>query len=338
VEHHRALRVGVLGWIGRGNVGDELLRAAICNQIQAAGAEPVPLSGTLTPRTAAGLHGLIIGGGSLLDGPPDIDPSIDMAYMPLAYVSVGLETSIHHGHHELLKRARLVVHRSSVARGDQIKQQLGITDAWVSLPDAVFTLPSFRAVQNSSWASSKRLLVLPNVETVPDHTGPHWSHVGWELFKNEFAQFLDDIVADGWLPEFVGCCLNPYQDDAWPAAEIIGRMRNRRTQFLRGKTLSTLSTVATATISSYRAVISQRFHGAILSRMANVPCLSIHHHDKLRPDEHFQPTAAVPFNAISKADLHVAFRKLLLSGEQYVPPTDGYDAAVRSFIDGLEVK
>jgi hypothetical protein len=38
----------------------------------------------------------------------------------------------------------------------------------------------------------------------------------------------------------------------------------------------------TSLISKYDAVITQRYHGSILSEIADVPSLTIHHHDKLK--------------------------------------------------------
>jgi exopolysaccharide biosynthesis predicted pyruvyltransferase EpsI len=38
----------------------------------------------------------------------------------------------------------------------------------------------------------------------------------------------------------------------------------------------------TKLISQYQIVITQRFHGIVLSEMSGVPCIALHHHDKLQ--------------------------------------------------------
>lgn len=335
MEHQDSLlRIGILGWIGRGNVGDELLRSAISSFIIAAKAVPVPILGCLDHAMARGLDALIIGGGSLLDGRPDIEPGLALK-LPLAYVSVGLETDIHPEHASLLCDARLVMHRSPEARGEELHRRLQAKGSWFSAPDAVYTMQCCTALHNESFFTRKELLVLPNMEVIPTWTAPHWMHLAWDRFKDEFAQFLDDLYEDGWRPRFMSSCLNPRQDDNWAASEIISRMTRRSPGLIERENLSAEATVATSQVSRYRLVISQRFHGAVLARMAQVPCMAIYHHDKIR-ELNPSPEACVPYHGITKDGLHKAFNVALSSVPEEFPMSDVYHRHVAEFISTVD--
>jgi exopolysaccharide biosynthesis predicted pyruvyltransferase EpsI len=87
----------------------------------------------------------------------------------------------------------------------------------------------------------------------------------------------------GWQIDFLPFCINNSLNDANAAAELIN-----------GSATSTHKTIwhkpdtfqeAINILSSYEKVISQRFHGTILANIAEVPVLTLHHHDKLRSGE-----------------------------------------------------
>lgn len=349
VKERHCLSVGILGWIGRGNAGDQLLMTGISLALHRCGAKPIVISGRLTKSIANDLHGLIIGGGSLLDGPLDVDPDVDLNSMPIAYISVGLETSIHPDHKKFLTQAYLVIHRTfSKSRELVVQAEVGKdgrsieTFRWHALPDIVYTLPAGERQQsNPTWPS---ILIFPNMELIPSWNDPHWKHVAWDRFKDEFAQALDILVSKGWQITFMSSCHNPKQDDMWASVEILTRMTKRKSEMISTQYLSHDSMEATSQISNFRVVISQRFHGAILARMANVPCMSIWHHNKLR-DHWPAPVASLPYHGFTKDQMLVEFHGKLLAPLLDQTPVGlvdntlakAYDSHIKSFLSLLEI-
>jgi hypothetical protein len=70
-------------------------------------------------------------------------------------------------------------------------------------------------------------------------------------------------------------------DDTWAAVELIAQMEKRHQDYFL-PALPVGIGAATALISRYQTVITQRFHGIVLAELTQTPYVAIHHHDKLK--------------------------------------------------------
>lgn len=241
--------------------------------------------------------GVIVGGGSLLAGEPSGEPDawslLRSEVRPVFYVGVGLETNIHQTHRDLLTGIARVVATRSTTFPDWVQHITKVNDL-------VYTLPS---CSDSTRNLRGSVLVIPNIEVVPMSDSPHWMHLSWDRCKDELAQFLDCCIEERQLrPSFLLMCRNETMDDAWAASEIIARMKNRSTSFelVRPSQIDTVE--LTNYFSEHDFVVTQRFHGIILSQMARVPCIAIDHHDKLKLASP-APSAIIPYHGINKGSL-----------------------------------
>lgn len=217
-------------------------------------------------ETGEYVNGVIFGGGSILYGEPAITPeALDVllsGQIPVFYIGVGAETEVHPIHRKLMAIAQVVA----------IREQ--------DMPDLVLSLPG---VERHPDVTPNGILVVPNVETVPTWKDPHWKHVAWEHFKDEFSQVLDYFVDLKIPTTFLLSCSNSSQEDAWAAGEILSRMA-RRGNLARNIFRCSLEDASETLklMQFHQVVVTQRYHGIILSELAGVPYISIDHHDKLK--------------------------------------------------------
>jgi len=251
----------VNGWYGRRNLGDELMKLALRTVFEPKGVE-LRFIDHIGVEQLVGVDAVIFGGGSILHADPDVSPEALAAmlarHVPTFYVGVGGESGPSKVHQQLLAIAEPVFFRE------------------LDVPDLAYALdPDLSAPAHPP----KGVLFVPNVEVVPTHADPHWAHVSWEHFKNETAQCLDRCIDSGTPVSFLLMCNSEQKQDAWPAAELMGRML-RRGPRLWTYTATDLST--TRLMRHFECVVTQRYHGIILSELAGVPYVSIDHHDKLK--------------------------------------------------------
>jgi polysaccharide pyruvyl transferase WcaK-like protein len=148
---------------------------------------------------------------------------------------------------------------------------------------------------------------MPNIAVLPHRLSPYWKHAAWAHFKSEFAQFLDVLVDDGYKIKFLSMCRSPKENDDWAASEIIAHM-SHRAQLLLAEQPQGIEQI-TQVISKYQTVITQRFHGIVLSEMTRVPCLALYHHDKLKPTG-TSHGSFLSYYACSKQDFFQAFHSI----------------------------
>lgn len=293
------MRVLVYGWYGRGNSGDELMGRALRSMFEPKGIELcfVP---QLTFADVMSSDAVIVGGGSILNAAPIADPEALDALLqgkrPVFYLGVGMETAIDPAHVQLLKVSRFTSTRSTT---------------WPNWVPNVYPMPDLAYALGSAAPSDapehRSVLVVPNLEVVPRWTDPHWMHVAWERFKDELAQCMDELVEGGATLGFLLMCQNRVMDDAWPAHELVARMKRRSTTFSMERAADDAAAVL-RTIAGHSLVITQRFHGIVLAQMAGVPCVAVGHHDKLRDVNPFDGTF-VAYHGCNKAQLHEAIRR-----------------------------
>jgi polysaccharide pyruvyl transferase WcaK-like protein len=215
---------------------------------------------------------VFFGGGSFLFSAPDIEDLELLKTKSIFYIGVGAETDIHPIHKELIKISKLIALRSN-SKLDYIKS---LHKNVIVIPDIVMSLQDKVKI---SKRIDKSVLILPNISVVPTYDEPYWRHTSWNYFKVEFSQFLDYLIDNNYKVNFLAFCQGTKANDSFAAIEIINLMKNK-INILNNK-IDNISDI-TSIISRYSLVISQRFHGAILSDMTQTSNIIISHHDKLK--------------------------------------------------------
>lgn len=313
----------VYGWYNRGNMGDELMKRAFSSILEPHGFS-VTFVDSIDKGVLSAADVIVFGGGCILHDDPSVDAvALDAMLskrIPVFYVGIGLETDVSPMHQKLLNVAELIVTRSYPASAPQ-----------VCIPDLAYSLAP-ELVSGSMPVEKNGVLVITNVEVLPKHSDPHWMHVSWEHFKNEMAQCLDRLVELGVEPTFVGMCKNDRHDDTWPAAELVGRMKFRKTRY--SVKVMTSPEDLVVLMRSSKVVYTQRYHGIVLAEIAGVPYVSIDHHDKLKL-AHPSDGQHVGFHSATKDQLLSSFDAAVSSSfPTNVPDRSVYDELVTK-IEGI---
>jgi polysaccharide pyruvyl transferase WcaK-like protein len=88
----------------------------------------------------------------------------------------------------------------------------------------------------------------------------------------------------------------------------------------------------------HRIIVTQRYHGIILSELSGVPYVNIHHHNKLK-FAHPQRCPSVQYHGLQKDSLSTAIETALNTKlEPYVVARRVYDDIVDRMIKELIVK
>ena len=266
------MKILVYGWYGKSNIGDELFIDAFRTLFPDF---QFTFVNSISKKSLEEIDAVFFGGGSFLLARPIIteDALEILKGKPIFYLGVGVESEIHPTHLDLIKLARLVAIRSR-EQVDKIRV-FNSNVRWI--PDLVYALQSKVTI---SPKENRSVLIMPNISVVPHHLDPYWKHASWSHFKSEFAQFLDILVEEGYKLNFLSMCCNDKDNDDWPAGEIIGHMTRRNKYLLDEQPVGVES--VTKLISKYSLVITQRFHGIVLSEIVKTPYIAIHHHDKLK--------------------------------------------------------
>lgn len=244
------------GWYNHNNLGDDLMLVALQNLFKT---KIIPTDNICSIKDC---KGIIFGGGSILQDKPNINDDILSKLIdkeiPIYYIGIGKETSVHPVHQKLLEVAVIKKFRD------------------VDIPDLVYSL-NF----SKNKYTNNKILIIPNVQVVPTWDEAHWKHTAWEHFKNEFAQSLDALSVTF---DFACFCHNDVMTDIWPISEICARRkRNTKNNIIEySSLLKSLSNLDSSIISNYNCIITQRYHGIVLAEKLGVPYIAICHHDKLK--------------------------------------------------------
>lgn len=264
-------KVLVSGWYHHNNLGDDLFMDAfkkIFPDFQFTFVDHIK------PHHLKDIDAVFFGGGSFLGEALKISESAypELKIKKIFYIGVGAETSLSEKHQELVAKAELVAVRTD----QKIDNFRALNKNVLVIPDLVYSLEpkQFSAKEENS------ILVIPNISVVPKWTEPHWRHAAWSYFKIEFAQMLDFFLKKKFKINFMPLCENDHLNDSYAAGELVNLTSELGAKKVLAKPNDFDSAIAT--ISQHQCVITQRFHGAILSRLAGVPSLTIHHHDKLK--------------------------------------------------------
>ena len=269
------MKILVYGWYHQGNLGDDLFMEAYRNLFPD---YDFVFTDNINVVQLEGVDAVFFGGGSfLLESPKITDDALRILKgKKILYLGIGVEAKIHPIHLELMSQAKIIATRSP----EQIIYLQSINKNSFYVPDLVYSLQS--KVQLSP-KSNRSVLIMPNINVVPQRLDPHWKHAAWAYFKSEFTQFMDWLVENEYQPTLFSMCNGVEVDDNWASAELVSHMDNRSRYYIRPFLYhpSDLSSM-TQLLSKYDLLITQRFHGIVLAEMTRTPYIAIHHHDKLK--------------------------------------------------------
>lgn len=267
-------RIGVVGWTGHGNLGDEGFKAAFCSiwpSYHFDFFDHVPVEWRE-------YDAIMVGGGDVLGKHINGLQWIDK---PIAFVGVG--GSIHPENRKAMERAKVVLRRDAT----------GLEQC----PDLMFG----RSIICDT-KKRKHITCLMNSYLSPSHNSPAWHLSAWDWFTFEFAKFLDMKAEDGYSIVFLPMCVNPIEDDSRAAAYVIDKMKYK----LQVRQLHFVSEPELIyEISQSELVFSQRLHGAIFSTIVGTPFVSIAGHDKLSNFvQSIGQTCSIPYYGFSLRNLY----------------------------------
>jgi polysaccharide pyruvyl transferase WcaK-like protein len=303
------MKVLVYGWYHQGNIGDDLFIQAyqyLFPNLQFTFTEVISVD------TLQDIGAVFFGGGSFLLDRPRIDDEalLLLKTKKIFYLGVGVEGVIHSLHLELMSQALLIATRSP----DQVERLKSINPRVLLIPDLVYCLqPQVATVA----ATNKSVLFLPNVSVLPHASDPYWKHAAWAHFKSECSQFLDWLLHNGCQVNLFAMCRAAELDDNWPAVELIGHMDKRSSRHIIQPRPTPIQQI-TALFSQYETIITQRFHGIVLSEMIGSRYISIHHHDKLKPSQSNAGQFLSYYN-VSKHTLIESFKQTRLNSDRILP-------------------
>lgn len=284
----------IYGFYGKGNIGDELFKKAFLKLFPN---QELKFVSHLVESDINSCQCVIFGGGSFLGGKLSGTPkAVELLFgKKIFYIGVGIESYIDPIHVKLLSHAKLIATRSL----DQIDRIKTLCDGTVIfLPDLVYILCSGMYSQDRA-----KTIFIPNALVLPKNKDPHWKHASWNYFKSEFSQFLDYLIEQGEQIDIMSMCDNPETKDHYAAIEIINLMHY-------GKQINIFHCdidLIDYFVAQYQFIITQRFHGIILSQMTQTPYLAISHHDKLLNAQPMQGQC-LSYYGVTKNQLIQAFQ------------------------------
>lgn len=286
------MKILVFGWFNHQNIGDSLFTDAYKKLFPTL---EFTFTDKFTDKNINAADAIFIGGGSFLgDDPQYSENCINLLKTKkLFYIGVGSETDIHNTHLELFKTAKLIAIRTS----DKIDLIKEINPNTILISDIVYCL--YDSVQKIK-KIPKSVLFLPNITLVPNNNDPHWMFASWEYFKSEFSQFLDYIIDDKFIVKIFLMYNNPKASDTWAVIEIINKMKHRNSSLLLEHTPDINDVFKL--FSQYETVVTQRFHGIILSELAQTNYIALHHHDKLNKGPN-NTGSFIPYYRLNKRKL-----------------------------------
>ena len=267
------MKVLVYGWYHQGNIGDDLFMDAYRHLFPDIDFE---FTEKITVDKLKNIDAVFFGGGSfLLDRPNITGEALQiLSNKKVFYLGVGVEAEIHPTHQALMSHASLIAMRSP----EQLERIKYFNPNTRLIPDLVYSLQSELSAPPKA---NKSVLVMTNISVVPNNSDPHWKHTSWNYFKSEFGQFLDWLIESGYNPQLFAMCRGLNLDDDWASAELVNAMNRRSRNRICIERPSGIKEVSNL-CAKQEIIITQRFHGIVLSEMTRTPYMAIHHHDKLK--------------------------------------------------------
>lgn len=306
------MKVLVYGFYHQGNLGDDLFVDAFTHLFPNLN---LTFTDHITDDKLKDIDAVFFGGGSFLFGQPNITSTAleIIKKKKIFYLGVGVEAEIHSVHLDLMSRSQLLAIRTA----EQLERVKYINSNTILIPDLVYSLASLVQPQT---IDDKSVLVMPNVYVVPQHNDPNWKHAAWNYFKSEFCQFLDYLVENKYHPHLFPMCSAHKEDDRWAAVDLVSFMQHRSNGFLLQTQVKGIGQISNL-ISKHSMVITQRYHGIVLSEICQTPYIAIHHHEKLKK----QPKNVgefISYYGLSKQTMIETFNRSLLNNNKPILPIE----------------
>lgn len=289
-------KVLVYGWYHQQNIGDDLFIQAFQHIFPELNFTFV---NQITASDLTDVSSVFFGGGSFVYAAPNVEPqALELLKQKnIFYIGIGVEGNIHPVHQELMRLAKVIAIRSP----DKLAQVSKLSSNVMIVPDIVYSL----ARKPSDCQKKKSILIIPNIIVVPSHDDPQWKHASWAYFKSEFCQFLDELVCQKYNLHFLSMCSNNIVNDLGASIEIINQMQSRKYNSIIEPESNQIDYLINL-FSQYEVIVTQRYHGIVLSQLARTPYISIHHHDKLK-NSSIKEGAYLSYYGLNKQQLFSQF-------------------------------
>lgn len=260
-----SLNILVYGFYQNQNLGDDFFQDAFYKIFPQLNFKFV---NKLTKEDLLKYDNIFFGGGSFVYSCINMEDNVFdiLKTKNIFYIGIGIEKTIHNQHIELMKIAKLIATRSEEEFDNLIK----LNENVLIIPDIVYSLKEDIEISNNN-----KILFIPNVSVVPNNKSEHWQHTSWNYFKSEISQALDEL---NYKIDFMAMSDAHKLNDNLAAAEIINLTICKPNILNKPKNFK--ETVEL--LSKYKMIITQRFHGIVLSEILNKNYISIYHHDKLK--------------------------------------------------------
>lgn len=291
----------VYGWYYKDNLGDDLFIDAFRHLFPSLDFLFVD---EINPSILSGASAVIFGGGSFLFDAPNITSEALklLDQKPIYYIGVGVEAEINTIHQDLMKKAKLIAIRNA----DKLEKVKQLNQNTICVPDLVYALHN-KII--SSTQKEKRVLIIPNVSVVPTWSDPYWKHAAWSYFKSEFCQFIDYLIENEYQISFLPMCRNDRLSDIRTCMEIINGVNKSHLCSLE-EGMTDFKSV-THLLSKCDTVVTQRFHGIVLSEITRTPYIALSHHDKLSKESNNPSCGAyLSYYGLTKNNLIAQFSLL----------------------------
>lgn len=287
MENH-LLKVLVYGFYQKNNLGDDFFEDAFKSLFPFVKFKFV---NEIKSKDLKEYDHVFFGGGSFVYDAIQVEDFNLLLDKNIFYIGIGVEKVIHEQHQLLMRKAKLIATRSNMAIFDLLK----LNQNSFIIPDIVYAIPP-----TTSNMKVNKILYIPNGCVVPNNKSPHWMHNSWNYFKSEFSQFLDEAN----LPvDILPMCDSKDNNDIAAGYEVMNLSVNKNYNLL-DKPLNFKS--MTYEMSKYPIVITQRFHGIILSEILGKNYINIHHHDKLRQAKPHSGSA-ISYYGLTKDEMSLKF-------------------------------
>lgn len=253
-------KVVVIGFYGKGNIGDEAFKSAFTNLLPECDLSFVDyVPGDINVVYDAA----IIGGGNVLDNDW---LKLGGVAIPISFIGISASV-ISEGHRQAIEKSKITIVRDKTTQNNIASSIL--------MPDLAFALPQPSDVVHKE---DPHVIVLMNDHLRPRKGMAEYHTHAFNWFKHEFATCLDTVVNDYNLKiKFMCMSNNPKINDLASAQEIIKSMQ-RKDMVTFGLSTETVL----GSLKSSRLVITQRYHGMIFATQQAHPFLAVSAHDKFR--------------------------------------------------------
>jgi hypothetical protein len=257
MDSNEVLDILFYGWYGKNNLGDDLFEYSFR---QLYSCLKIDFTSELKDLKTRKYRLLIVGGGNVISD--NLGVILNEIDRPYEVWSVSFcEKDINS-----IKKARRILVRDTMTL--DISKNHEIKDKVVYAPDIVF-LNYDRILPPKN--RGDLISILPNIYFVPSYKDPITKWIEYLRFTCETARFIEESEEKF---EFVSMQKDGNLDDHVMSYAICGSTIKKRPKISNNDW-------KTFDLINYKAIISTKYHGAILAIMTNTPLVCINAHSKM---------------------------------------------------------